>query len=461
MSMCGVRLLASAVGILSAAAAVHATNVCGPINANTTWTTAGSPYVLTCDVRVLSGATLTIDPGVVVQMQAGTSLVAEGGVIRAIGTGASNIRITSVDISNPGAGSRVQGGQIWAEYVVFSDLQSGVSLVCCGSPFNPPLRVDRCQFIGNQSGISGYTTPTSLISNSLFTNNGVAAGQAYQHYTNCQFQANTFGFNFAESITLEDCELSGHQIAVASPTGNSMVMRRCHVHGNQLGIERVPHIERCLIEFNDVGVRVGTGYLNFFQCNDIINNLTWNVEMQTGTTLSAPNNWFGSTSPAVIDAGIKDGFDQIGLGFFQYAPALAGPQATTSTCACTTPSFNLHPASQTVFSGNTATLTAGATAIGTPTYQWFKDNQPLSNSARFSGVNTPTLTISPVARQGSEPGWTDAGQYFCRATNVCGAADSNIAILTTPVCAADFNQSGIVSVQDIFDFLAAYFAGCP
>jgi hypothetical protein len=44
---------------------------------------------------------------------------------------------------------------------------------------------------------------------------------------------------------------------------------------------------------------------------------------------------------------------------------------------------------------------------------------------------------------------------------VCGAADSNIAILTTPVCAADFNQSGIVSVQDIFDFLAAYFAGCP
>lgn len=46
-------------------------------------------------------------------------------------------------------------------------------------------------------------------------------------------------------------------------------------------------------------------------------------------------------------------------------------------------------------------------------------------------------------------------------TNVCGAADSNFAIRTTPVCAADFNQSGIISVQNIFDFLAAYFAGCP
>jgi hypothetical protein len=28
-------------------------------------------------------------------------------------------------------------------------------------------------------------------------------------------------------------------------------------------------------------------------------------------------------------------------------------------------------------------------------------------------------------------------------------------------CAGDFNKSGAVSVQDIFDFLAAYFAGCP
>ena len=31
----------------------------------------------------------------------------------------------------------------------------------------------------------------------------------------------------------------------------------------------------------------------------------------------------------------------------------------------------------------------------------------------------------------------------------------------TPVCRADFNNSGLVSVQDIFDFLTAYFTGCP
>jgi hypothetical protein len=30
-----------------------------------------------------------------------------------------------------------------------------------------------------------------------------------------------------------------------------------------------------------------------------------------------------------------------------------------------------------------------------------------------------------------------------------------------PTCPADFNESGEVSVQDIFDFLAAYFSGDP
>jgi hypothetical protein len=32
---------------------------------------------------------------------------------------------------------------------------------------------------------------------------------------------------------------------------------------------------------------------------------------------------------------------------------------------------------------------------------------------------------------------------------------------TNPCCAADFNNSGTRTVQDLFDFLVAYFAACP
>lgn len=56
-------------------------------------------------------------------------------------------------------------------------------------------------------------------------------------------------------------------------------------------------------------------------------------------------------------------------------------------------------------------------------------------------------------------------QYLIRVGGFAGAmgdAVLNIACeAAPPTCPADFNQSGIVSVQDIFDFLEAYFAGCP
>ena len=38
---------------------------------------------------------------------------------------------------------------------------------------------------------------------------------------------------------------------------------------------------------------------------------------------------------------------------------------------------------------------------------------------------------------------------------VCNVAGNN----TTPCCKGDYNQNGVKSVQDIFDFLAGYFGG--
>jgi hypothetical protein len=39
------------------------TNVSGGIYSNTTWTTAGSPYIVTDTIKVFPGVTLTIQPG--------------------------------------------------------------------------------------------------------------------------------------------------------------------------------------------------------------------------------------------------------------------------------------------------------------------------------------------------------------------------------------------------------------
>jgi RHS repeat-associated protein len=73
------------------------TNAGGSIVANTTWTTANSPYIIQSDVTVTNGATLTIQPGVVVKFASGTNLyVSPGGTLQAVGTAPQPIYFTSL-----------------------------------------------------------------------------------------------------------------------------------------------------------------------------------------------------------------------------------------------------------------------------------------------------------------------------------------------------------------------------
>lgn len=70
------------------------TYVDGPITTNTTWTVAGSPYILTEIVNILEGITLTVEPGVTVMGQLNTAVFAHGH-LQAIGTPDNPITFTA------------------------------------------------------------------------------------------------------------------------------------------------------------------------------------------------------------------------------------------------------------------------------------------------------------------------------------------------------------------------------
>ena len=68
-----------------------------------------------------------------------------------------------------------------------------------------------------------------------------------------------------------------------------------------------------------------------------------------------------------------------------------------------------HPVSVAVNINSTVTLSCEATGSGSISYQWRRVNGEIG-SYRAKGVNTSTLTISPVRRD-------DEDEYYCVASN--------------------------------------------
>lgn len=91
----------------------------------------------------------------------------------------------------------------------------------------------------------------------------------------------------------------------------------------------------------------------------------------------------------------------------------------------------------------------------------------------FSTWVTIASGSSPVVSGGTLANWNTAGLRSCAytlrllvndtATDNCsgGANSAEYTVSVDAGCAADFNHSGGIEVQDIFDFLASWFAGCP
>ena len=149
-----------------------ATSVSGAIAVNTTWTPAGGPYQVTANLTVNSGVTLTIQPGTSVYLASGVNLiVANGGKTLAEGTETQPVRFTRA----PGAAAswgnlQINGGAGSPEtriaYAHF-EFNGGSPCILCT---NATVYLDHLTFGNTAVSYIHLDDSSFIVSNCIFPN---------------------------------------------------------------------------------------------------------------------------------------------------------------------------------------------------------------------------------------------------------------------------------------------------
>jgi hypothetical protein len=157
------------------------TQVSSNINADTTWTAAGSPYVLDANVHVDGGVTLTIDPGVTVEFNNGQSATfTVDGTIDSDGVSGNPVTFISSQVaSGSGAPGQYMGIDLTSGSSQFS--YTNFYYGGYGSAYNSygeltvsggSVSIDHSTFQDNQDSGLDASGGAATVSYSKFENNG-------------------------------------------------------------------------------------------------------------------------------------------------------------------------------------------------------------------------------------------------------------------------------------------------
>jgi len=206
-------LAACALALLATAGGVRAdTNVGGIIASDTTWTTAGGPYLVTSNLLIVNSATLTVEPGVEVRFSPGTGMEIGVGALASRGTAAQPVRFTST------ATGTVQSTDRWNQ-VLFSDGAVDAAFDAGGAYVAGSIMAHTIvEHAGSGGSAAVYADYASPYLNAATVRDN-AAGGVFAYRANgirvdeCQVADNTgrgIGLNFSTNAALKGNTISGN-----------------------------------------------------------------------------------------------------------------------------------------------------------------------------------------------------------------------------------------------------------
>lgn len=299
---------------------IHAqTNVSGFISANTTWTLAGSPYIVTGNTLLSHGYTLTIEPKVVVKFEDNTALQIDGELI-AIGTPKNRITFTS-NKNTPASGDWAKihfpDTCVDAEFDIAGNYISGSIMQYCDVLYGGALgfgeiHIERaspyfnnCRIMNSYSaGIYAHRTH-SWIESCLIKNCmdwGLNLINIDLNFTDVFIRNDTIENNMKGGISADYNQASGT---------NNVIIGDCYFMGNQ-GTGSIlfkPGTQNWIVEKNvfegnsGTAVISGSPYNTRISCNKFLNNTAQILKLGGGSPYSGVinNNLIESNSTSTAD----------------------------------------------------------------------------------------------------------------------------------------------------------------
>lgn len=271
-------------GLETVFTAEAATQTSGIISTNTTWTEADSPYQLTGRVQVAHGATLTIEPGVTVDGDHQTLEV--WGSLRAIGTPGSRIAFTDLNVA---------GRSTYTEFFA--------------------LRIEHADVDGGSlNRVTGHAQHGSMIlRHSVLTGVGT---------TNPMY----IWYPKADSYIEYNVFVNSGGISAGLNEGRRLYIRHNSFYNQARNINTSGAIENwAAYDTSEVVIENNS----FWSTDRVAVAL---VNGQTSARLSAENNFWSTTSEAVIQSMIFDRQDDLAVANqIPYTPFLTSSHPSTPT----------------------------------------------------------------------------------------------------------------------------------
>ena len=201
------------------------TEVSGAVTVDAGWSRVGSPYHLVGNVRIQDGATLTIEPGVVILAEDTAGFIVESGSLRALGTSAAPILLLATrcgaeweGIVLDQTGTQAGDPTTLLQHCVLRDVDNRAGFGGCVAADGSKLRVEDSSFRNLTANAIDVTESTLEVFRTEFTGilEGIHATRSTSTVSECVFRdiagnndAIDFDGSGPERSLIERCRFEG------------------------------------------------------------------------------------------------------------------------------------------------------------------------------------------------------------------------------------------------------------